>query len=253
MWHIDGNHKLVLWRFIIHGGIDKFSRTIVYLNCAINNKAETVLSCFESAVERFGLPNKVHSDLDGENSRVWRYMIEAHLSQRVVVTGASTHNQRIERLWHVVTRSVGSCYRDIFYSLEEQNKFDPLNEVDMFCLHWVYLPKINATLKQFVESWNNHPISTENNLTPNQLFVEGILRQQHQPHDEPPNIGITQLLQYGDIVEVPKTRFQACDALQTTLHAVNTRNETETSVQEYVEISCIIGSHLNNGHNVCTV
>ena len=57
----------------------------------------------------------------------------------------------------------------------------------------------------------------------------------------------------GDIVEVPKTRFQACDALQTTLHAVNTRNETETSVQEYVEISCIIGSHVNNGHNVCTV
>ena len=46
MWHIDGNHKLICWRFIIHGGIDGFSRTIVYLNCVINNNAETVLSCF---------------------------------------------------------------------------------------------------------------------------------------------------------------------------------------------------------------
>ena len=51
------------------------------------------LCCFEDAVERFGLPNKVHTDLGGENSRVWRYMIEAHSSQRVVVTGASTNAQ----------------------------------------------------------------------------------------------------------------------------------------------------------------
>ena len=80
--------------------------------------------------------------------------------------------------------------------------------------------QINATLRQFVESWNNHLISTENNLTANQRFVKGILRQQHQPHDKTPNIGITQPLQCGDIVEVPKTRFQACNALQTTLHAV---------------------------------
>ena len=68
LWHIDGNHKLIRWRFIIPGGIDGFSRTIVYLNYVINNNAETVLSCFEDAVERFGLPNKVYSNLGGENS-----------------------------------------------------------------------------------------------------------------------------------------------------------------------------------------
>ena len=50
------------------------------------------MSCFEDAVERFGLPNKDYSNLGSENSRVWRYMIEAHLSQRAVVTGTSTHN-----------------------------------------------------------------------------------------------------------------------------------------------------------------
>ena len=24
LWHIDGNHKLVRWQFVIHGGIDGF-------------------------------------------------------------------------------------------------------------------------------------------------------------------------------------------------------------------------------------
>lgn len=32
--HIDGHHKLIRWRFVTHGGIDGFSRTIVYLRCS---------------------------------------------------------------------------------------------------------------------------------------------------------------------------------------------------------------------------
>ena len=28
--HVDGNHKLSRWRFIIHGGVDGFSRLVVY-------------------------------------------------------------------------------------------------------------------------------------------------------------------------------------------------------------------------------
>lgn len=30
LWHIYGHHKLVRWRFVIHGEIDGFSRTIVF-------------------------------------------------------------------------------------------------------------------------------------------------------------------------------------------------------------------------------
>ncbi|CAC5388907.1 unnamed protein product [Mytilus coruscus] len=46
LWHIDGNHKLIGWRFVIHGGIDGFSRKIVYLGCATNNKSSTVFDLF---------------------------------------------------------------------------------------------------------------------------------------------------------------------------------------------------------------
>ena len=33
LWHIDPNHKLISWRFVIHGCIDGFSRAVVYLAC----------------------------------------------------------------------------------------------------------------------------------------------------------------------------------------------------------------------------
>ncbi len=34
LWHIEGNHKLIRWKFVIHGGIDGFSRMVVFLNVA---------------------------------------------------------------------------------------------------------------------------------------------------------------------------------------------------------------------------
>ena len=39
--HIDGNHKLIRWKFVVHGGIDGFSRLCVFLACATNNRSCT--------------------------------------------------------------------------------------------------------------------------------------------------------------------------------------------------------------------
>ena len=36
LWHIDGNHKLIKWRFVIFGGIDGYSRTVVYLSLVVS-------------------------------------------------------------------------------------------------------------------------------------------------------------------------------------------------------------------------
>ena len=78
MWHVDGNHKLIRWRLVVHAGVDGFSRTIVYIKCANNNKATTVLKSFVEGVSRFGIPECVRSDHGGENVDVWRYMLEVH-------------------------------------------------------------------------------------------------------------------------------------------------------------------------------
>ena len=57
LWHLDGYHKLIRWNIVIHGGIDGFSRLIVYLRVSSNNYAATVLSAFTAAIDEYGLPS----------------------------------------------------------------------------------------------------------------------------------------------------------------------------------------------------
>ena len=57
LWPLDGYHKLIRWRFVIHGAIDGYSRLIMFLRVAGNNLASTVLSAFTGAIDQFGLPS----------------------------------------------------------------------------------------------------------------------------------------------------------------------------------------------------
>lgn len=86
----------------------------------------------------YGIPEKVRSDQGGENVEVWRYMIEQHANMSAIITGSSTHNERIERLWRDVHRCVTVIFHTLFYRLEEESLLDSLNEVDIFCLHCVH-------------------------------------------------------------------------------------------------------------------
>ena len=59
---------------MIHGGIDGYSRMIVFLACSTDNKAGTVFNKFIHGVEEFGLPSRIRSDKGGENVDVaWYY------------------------------------------------------------------------------------------------------------------------------------------------------------------------------------
>ena len=68
----DRLHCLIRWKIVIHGGIDGFSRRIVYLHASDNNRAETVLEHFQKAVGECGWPSRVRSDKGGENVDVAR-------------------------------------------------------------------------------------------------------------------------------------------------------------------------------------
>ena len=96
VWHIDGHHKLIKWRLVTHGGIDGYSLLITYLRCSSNNRADTVLVIFRSGVDTFGLPKKVGSDHGGKNIEVWSTMMEEHGTDKCIIVGSSTHNERIE-------------------------------------------------------------------------------------------------------------------------------------------------------------
>ena len=80
--HIDSNHKLIAWRFFIHGCIDGASRAIIYVKVANNNRADTVLEYFKLGVESFNLPSRVRGDRGMENIDVANYKITSHDTER---------------------------------------------------------------------------------------------------------------------------------------------------------------------------
>ena len=52
---------------------------------------------------------------------------------------------------------------------------DIANPLHLFVLHYVYLPRINAAIASFVEAWNKHPIRTERNWSPEQIWSNGMI------------------------------------------------------------------------------
>lgn len=95
------------------------------------------------------------------------------------IRGRSTHNQCIERCWIDVWGGVTNLYHDLFSFLENEHEVDIDNEVHMWALHNIYLPRINHDLQLFVQQWNNHPLRTEQNTSPLQLFVSEMLALQN--------------------------------------------------------------------------
>ena len=185
LWHFDSAHKLIRWKLIVHVCIDGFSRLITHCRCCDNNKAETVLRLFffEESTSTYGLPSRARCDYGMENILVAQFMLERRgLNRGSIITGSSVHNCRVERAHRDVYAGVLCFYAKLFDEMEKGGFLDPLNELHLFCLHYIFLPRINKSLKEFVEQMNQRPVSTEHNMSPLQLWTSGMLQNINSQH-----------------------------------------------------------------------
>ena len=131
------------------------------------------------------------------------------------LVASSTHNEQVERMWRDVTRCVSNSYINLFSALETEGTLDPINEVDLFCLHYIFIPRINKSLADFQGSWNHHPLSTEGNLSPLQLYNEGLAAVESILLLNPSTYvnSINSVPDSVEAVEVPSNRFMPCHQL----------------------------------------
>lgn len=95
--------------------------------------------------------------------------------RRSHITGLSVHNQRIERLWRDVFNQVIHHFYNLFYTWEDFHILDPEDDIHKLSLQMVFMPEIQSRLDLFRSAWNTHRLRTENNRSPNQVWVQGML------------------------------------------------------------------------------
>ena len=81
---------------------------------------------------------------------------------------------------------MSALYKDLFQFLENSELLDSLNEVDLLALHYVYLPRINASLVEFKSQWNHHGIRTANHQSPSALWQTIV----HSLSDDPAGVNL---------------------------------------------------------------
>ena len=61
--------------------------------------------------------------------------------------------------------------------MKDDRILDHLNEVDIYCLHYIMIPNINDRQRSILKGWSIHSVSTLNHQMPSPMFISGLLSQ----------------------------------------------------------------------------
>jgi transposase InsO family protein len=178
LWHADGCHHLILYGIVIHGIIDGYSRLIVSLVAADNNRAETVGTAFVHAALEHGVPRMYRTDFGLENSAVWatirRFREDLGFRTKAILY-SSVHNQRIERFWKDASRFTTALAAEL-KKWEANSLLNPGAAEDLHALHYTILPYVSREVERFKDDWNAHTVRTTGE-TPNERHAASQLER----------------------------------------------------------------------------
>ena len=113
---------------------------------------------------------------------------------------------------------------------------NPLNEIHLYALQYVFLPRINESLEEFKNQWNHHNLRTSQHLTPLALWHTGMLNM----HEES---SIIDWETYG--VDTDSSMIET----DTNNNVVVPTYETELSEQELQELQLIVNPISDDGNS----
>lgn len=159
--HLDTHHKLSRYGFITFGAIDGYSREIITLKCLTNNRAYTLVKTYTESTNfrQRGIPMRIRGDYGKENLGLMNFINIFRNGNHHYIAGRSVNNQRIERLWRDVHRTVTKKYQTLCKALEEVYNFDFTVPQNVFILQSILLQPIQQELDDLVQSWNHHRMS----------------------------------------------------------------------------------------------
>ena len=168
--HIDGYDKLKPFGIAIHGGIDGYSRKILWLKAAnTNNNPKVVARYYMDYIRGMQrLPRVVRADAGTENVIIRelqiflrRYHTDEMHGEKSFQTGTSTSNQRIEMLWSFLMKTFTHFWRSLFKDLRDSGFINDSNAFTIYCLRFCFLPLIQQRLDLFMGMWNSHRIRSQ--------------------------------------------------------------------------------------------
>lgn len=129
----------------------------------------------------------------------------------------------------------------MFSRLEEEGILNPDNDVDVYCLHEVFTSRINKCLLEFVNSWHNHPLSSEHNRTLFQLFCARARYEEtnDEANDSPRPTVI-------DHIQIPNLHYIPCRSIKSRVEGVIHDNQQNDGCSVYRQISTIVGQHITS-------
>ncbi|XP_028412582.1 uncharacterized protein LOC114535477 [Dendronephthya gigantea] len=174
-WHMDGYDKLKPYGFPIHGGIDGFSRKILWLEVSRSNNDPRVAATYylNQVKEVEGCPLQLVTDCGTENGIAASMQCFFRSRDNDELAGERSHrycsspsNQRIEAWWSFLRKHRSSWWINLFKDMIDYDLLDLENGFHIECLWFCFSKVLQNDLDKVKEQWNTHQVtkSQHNNV-----------------------------------------------------------------------------------------